>query len=131
MKCRVCGEKKDNLIGGICKECLPDVLDWETYQRLTSGTAIYNRMTKYEYLALGLSSEAGEVASLFKKWLRGDYKKELPREKIKKELGDVLWYVARLADELGFSLKEIATENLIKLYDRKNRGVIKGEGDDR
>jgi NTP pyrophosphatase (non-canonical NTP hydrolase) len=50
---------------------------------------------------------------------------------MKAEIGDVLWYVARLADELGIDLEEIATYNMNKLLDRLNRGVIQGSGDNR
>ena len=47
------------------------------------------------------------------------------------EIGDVLWYAARLADELGLDLGQIAQENMDKLLDRKSRGVIGGSGDNR
>jgi len=47
------------------------------------------------------------------------------------ELGDVLWYVARLAMELGVSLDDVAQLNLEKLSDRAARGVIGGSGDHR
>ncbi|MBU4141821.1 hypothetical protein KKE99_03030, partial [Patescibacteria group bacterium] len=50
---------------------------------------------------------------------------------IAKELGDVLWYVSQIASELGLSLEEAASENLKKLFSRKDRGVIKGSGDNR
>jgi len=53
------------------------------------------------------------------------------RDAISKEIGDTLWYVARLADELGYSLGDIAQANLDKLNSRANRGVIGGSGDDR
>jgi NTP pyrophosphatase (non-canonical NTP hydrolase) len=48
-----------------------------------------------------------------------------------KELGDVLWYVAQLASELGLELDEIAQTNLDKLLSRQRRGVLSGDGDDR
>jgi len=51
--------------------------------------------------------------------------------KIEKELGDVLWYLSNIASDLGLSLSQIAKTNLDKLEDRKERDVIKGEGDDR
>jgi NTP pyrophosphatase (non-canonical NTP hydrolase) len=53
------------------------------------------------------------------------------RETIAKELGDVLWYVAQVASELGLELDEIAQANLEKLLSRQRRGVLAGSGDDR
>jgi len=48
-----------------------------------------------------------------------------------KELGDVLWYVAQLASELGLDLDRVAEANLEKLLSRQRRGVLSGSGDDR
>ena len=103
----------------------------DDYQEVALSTAIYPNedITGIIYTALGLTGEAGEVAEKIKKHLRdgGD----LPYDAIAKELGDVLWYVANLAHEIGFSLSEIAQMNLDKLLSRKERGVIGGSGDNR
>ena len=82
-------------------------------------------------IGFGLVGEAGETAEKLKKWLRGDYSRGELKELMKGELGDLLWYVATMADILGLDLNDIANINLAKLQDRKERGVIKGSGDSR
>lgn len=83
--------------------------------------------------ALGLAGEAGEVADKWKKILA--YKNaQITAEDLKeieKELGDVLWYMAVFADNLGLKLDAIAAANLAKLADRAKRNILKGEGDNR
>lgn len=101
-------------------------MDFDQYQDKTGETAVYPEDSAVNYLALGLNGEAGEVAEKIKKSIRDD--KELELEK---ELGDVLWYLARLADELGYDLSEVAETNLDKLLDRQERGKIHGDGDNR
>jgi len=109
-------------------------LDFNLYQKQTRKTAIYpNLGNNFVYPTLGLTGEAGEVAEKIKKVLRdknGFIDKNTRRE-LKKELGDVLWYLANLATEINLSLEEIATTNLKKLGSRKKRGKIHGSGDNR
>lgn len=108
-------------------------MDLAEYQRLSRRTAEYPREAWLTYPTLGLASEAGEVASHAKKAIRddggavGDERKAA----MSKELGDVLWYVAQLATELGLDLNEIAEQNLEKLLSRQRRGVLRGDGDER
>lgn len=52
-------------------------------------------------------------------------------EALKKELGDVLWQLAAVADDFGLSLGDIGRDNLDKLSDRASRGVLDGSGDNR
>lgn len=82
---------------------------------------------------LGLGDEAGEVQAIFKKWIRDDMADpaKLDTLRLKKELGDVLWYVAVVAHDLGLSLDDIAQTNVDKLADRQERGVLGGSGDNR
>ena len=101
------------------------------YQAQAKDTAIYPEEAKIVYTALGLAGEAGEVADKVKKIIR-DAKSDLfYKSDIAKELGDVLWYVAILARDLGYSLEEVAQMNLDKLEDRKNRDMLQGSGDNR
>lgn len=83
---------------------------------------------------LGLVGESGEVAEKFKKILR-DNDGEISQDKItelKKEIGDVLWYIAVLSDSLGIDLEDVAATNIAKLKSRKERGKIGGStGDNR
>ena len=108
-------------------------MDLNDYQKAARRTAIYAEDHRVIYPALGLSSEAGEVAGKIKKVLRdhgGDFA-QAPTDAIKDELGDVLWYVAVLAADLGLSLDQIAGDNLAKLQSRLARGHLGGAGDER
>jgi len=110
-----------------------DAVELSEYQRLSRRTAEYPREAWLAYPALGLAGEAGEVAEHAKKAIRDDAGSVSPerREKMAKELGDVLWYVAQLASELGLDLDAVAQANLAKLLSRQRRGVLSGSGDDR
>lgn len=83
------------------------------------------------YLATKMAGEAGEVAQVLGKFIRGDFSQEEMRQKLAKETRDVLWYVARMFDELHLDMGVEAAELLNHLQDRKQRGVIHGSGDDR
>lgn len=106
-------------------------MNFNEYQEKARSTAIYpNLGENIQYPTLGLCGEAGEVV---KKIMRDDngivsFKK---RKELKKELGDVLWYIANLSVELGFNLENIAVSNIEKLQSRKERGMIQGSGDNR
>lgn len=108
-------------------------MNFKEYQEAAKKTAIYPREHKITYPSLGLSGEAGEVANKVKKVLRdkGGVFDVNTNTFIADEIGDVLWYCANLAEDLGFSLEEIARANIAKLKHRQERGVLKGSGDDR
>ena len=108
-------------------------VDFREYQRLSRRTARYPRAAWLAYPALGLAGEAGEVAEHAKKAIRDDSGTitDERRAAMAKELGDVLWYAAQLATELGLELDQVATENLEKLLSRQSRGVLSGSGDER
>ena len=109
-------------------------MTFEEYQKLSRKTALYpNKDKNFIYPTLGLCGESGEVAEKIKKVLRDDdgVLNEGKKEELKKELGDVLWYLAQIATESGLSLNEIASLNIEKLSSRLERGKISGSGDNR
>eukprot|EP00927_Polykrikos_kofoidii_P080649 TRINITY_DN77564_c0_g1_i1.p1 TRINITY_DN77564_c0_g1~~TRINITY_DN77564_c0_g1_i1.p1 ORF type:complete len:145 (+),score=33.47 TRINITY_DN77564_c0_g1_i1:137-571(+) len=104
------------------------------YHREAMSTAVYpQKGNNVAYVALGLVGESGEVANKVKKVLRdeGGEFTTARRLEIADEVGDVLWYAAAMADELGVPLEEIAKRNLAKLRSRRERGAIAGSGDQR
>ena len=111
-------------------------MTFNNYQTNASRTAFYPRVFKNQglyYTGLGLAGEAGEVANKIKKVMRdnsGNLTDEV-KSVIADELGDVLWYCAGIADELGISLDDVAKKNIKKLADRLKRDKIKGSGDKR
>lgn len=109
-------------------------MNFNEYQEIAQSTAIYpNQGSNLAYPVLGLNGEAGEVAEHAKKAIRDDAGQVTAerREKLKKELGDVLWYLSACASELGLSLSEIAQANAEKLKRRQEQGKLTGSGSDR
>lgn len=104
-------------------------LTLDTYQQQAAKTAVYPEVKADQYLIAGLAGEVGELASIFAKHWRGDG--DLNHDHAEAELGDVLWFVAMLAEQLGYSLTDVAQGNLDKLSDRALRGKLKGNGDNR
>jgi NTP pyrophosphatase (non-canonical NTP hydrolase) len=109
-------------------------LDFSEYQRTALRGARYpKRGSSFVYPVLGLVGESGEVAEKIKKILRdkGGRLDSTSREDIKKELGDILWYMAALCDELSLDMSDVAATNLQKRESRLKRGKVRGSGDDR
>lgn len=103
------------------------------YQNAALSTAIYPQEHGIVYPVLGLTGEAGEVADKIKKTIRdnnGEFSAERKKD-IALELGDVLWYAATLARDLGYTLDEVAQMNVDKLASRAARNQLRGSGDNR
>lgn len=102
-------------------------------QASSTDSMNYGGLPNIAYYSLKLAGEAGEVAEKVGKLFR-DKNGELHAEDAKellKELGDVLWYLSRIAHILGSSLAFVAAMNVKKILSRKARGVTGGSGDNR
>ena len=87
-----------------------------------------------EYAWFGLAGEVGELYSLMAKLYRdgkGERTDEEIVEDVKKELGDILWFIAAISKDYKFTLEEVAQKNVDKLAKRKEKGTITGSGDNR
>lgn len=110
-------------------------MTFDEYQKIALTTA-HNHpdsLMDQTIWAMGVAGEAGEVVEKWKKivaYKDGKISKD-DKAELKKELGDVVWYIAVLAHSLGLSFEEVMQLNVKKLADRQKRGVIKGQGDNR
>jgi NTP pyrophosphatase (non-canonical NTP hydrolase) len=110
-------------------------MTFDEYQKgaLTTVHNSHEPLMQKSIWVMGVAGEAGEVVEKWKKivaYREGKMTDNDLRE-LSKEIGDVMWYLAVLADSLGVSLEDVAQQNLAKLQDRKGRDVIKGAGDNR
>lgn len=105
------------------------------YQKEAHKTACYFGLQEgdFSYPVMGLAEEAGEVSGKFAKAIRDEGGKISEERKlaIKKELGDVCWFIAEISTLLDLKLEDVMQGNLDKLADRKARGVLHGSGDNR
>lgn len=101
------------------------------YQTQALKTSIYPEDMAIIYPLIGLSGEVGELAEKIKKTIRDNNKSfdALKRAELAIELGDVLWYVAAMASDLGYTLEDVGDINLAKTGDRNERGTLHGSGD--
>src|SRR3990167_5324513 len=111
-------------------------MDFNEYQKLASRTAVFSGKQAdfpLAYVALGLAGETGELIEKIKKVIRNDNGEitEEKREEIKREIGDVLWYLSQISRLCDIPFDDAARTNIEKLADRAKRGVIKSEGDNR
>ena len=132
--CRRCGAR---LCEGQIEESI--VIDWNAYEEATNATAVYphantGSVEELAYIALGLAGECGESVDCIKKIYRGreqqdDKKVQELEEKLHEELGDVLWYLARMTKAMNFNLEELMEANLKKLNIRAEDGELVFRGD--
>ena len=99
----------------------------EEYQDLAFKTALETAKNP-AYMITNLTSEAGEVAGKYAKWIRDGVLDEVG---MKKEVGDVLWQIAGLSTVMGWSLADVASQNLRKLAERQAKNTLTGSGDER
>lgn len=111
-------------------------MDFDEYEKLATRTATFGgKQHEHQlmYITLGIAGESGEIAEKIKKIVRNDngIVSDENRESLKREIGDVLWYLSQLSRVLGFHFSEAAKANIDKLADRAARNVIKSTGDHR
>ncbi len=126
------GDSQSGNSGGTA--ATPDATAFDSYQQASRKT--WNHVAMDDpivYPTMGLLNEAGEVAGKVKKIFRdrGGAISEEDRQALRKELGDVLWYLAQICTELDLDMSDVAQANIRKLYDRYDRGTIRGDGDER
>jgi NTP pyrophosphatase (non-canonical NTP hydrolase) len=103
------------------------VIDVDTYQELAMEFRLPT--ADRQYALLNLAAEAGEVLGKAAKLRRDGGDVEEYNNAIKKELGDVMWQIAAVAEDHGFPLSEVCQHNLDKLWGRKDKGTLQGSGD--
>lgn len=112
-------------------------LTFDEYTKRALATAQFDPSLGLIYPALGIAGESGEFVDKIKKEVRNNGRRfgsEMPEESrvaLAKELGDILWYINQASQQLGYSLKQIASINIEKLEDRVKRNAVKSEGDNR
>lgn len=109
-------------------------MTFNDYQKEANKTAIYpDRGHNFVYPVLGILGEAGEVAEKIKKIWRdkNNIINEEDKIEIKKEIGDVLWYLSQLATELEIDFDDVANTNILKINSRLEHQQTHGNGDNR
>ena len=106
-------------------------IDLDEYMEFTRSTVVYNPLAEGDYVTAGLVGEVGEMYSAIAKFHRGDYNIFEFKARLFAEMGDILWFLARIADYYDFSLENILKANMQKLRDRQSRNKIQGDGDER
>ena len=100
------------------------------YQKEAAKNKAFPEKYAIIYPTIGVLNEAGEMAGKIKKWMRGDVP-TLNIPDLVSEMGDVLWYLASLATDLNVTLEDVALNNIEKITKRREKNMIKGDGDHR
>jgi NTP pyrophosphatase (non-canonical NTP hydrolase) len=101
------------------------------YQDFTPSVFMVPQSNALHYLITGFAAEAGEVAGVYAKYLRGDYDGAKCAELFTKEMGDCFYFLFQLSNQIGVKVEDILLEHKFKLEDRMARGVLQGNGDNR
>lgn len=129
-------------VTAICENPENRGMDLNEYQDCAMTTCM-DSCENHSYMFYGLMGEVGELFGKIAKHIRKgkiEFRNNsfvnigLTEDEIhdlKAELGDCQWFIAGIATMCGWSLEDVARENLAKLADRKGRGVIDGSGDNR
>lgn len=115
-------------------------MELNEYQKRAMTTCM-SSSENFSYMFLNLVGEVGEFASKVAKAIRKEHadisvndlnlNEVVSDEELQKEAGDILWQLSGLCEVMGWSLEEVAQQNLDKLASRKQRNVIDGSGDNR
>jgi NTP pyrophosphatase (non-canonical NTP hydrolase) len=124
------GERLERLIIGLKRgsALCPDKRIGEMMQDASVALSRLTQLRDLFIMATGLGGEAGEVLEKLKKWIRDG---NFDRDDVKKELGDLLYYVTKTAGRCGLTLDEVMAGNVAKLESRAARGTTQGSGDNR
>lgn len=105
---------------------------FDAYQAHVTKNITIDVAHKLDFITLGICDEAGEFAGKVKKWVRGDFAlTPETRELMAKELGDIMWYIARAASLLDYKFSDVVRLNNEKLSKRRTENKIRGDGDTR
>ena len=108
-------------------------MTFNEYKDEAIKTAIYPQKYKTIYPTLGMCGECGEVAEKIKKVVRdnqGIFDTDKTKE-IEKELGDDLWYIANICNDLNIDFDNVAQNNINKINARLQNNTLHGNGDNR
>lgn len=116
-----------------------DVTGFDEYQEVSAETDLgniggrKNLNPEWMYYVLGIGGETGELLEKIKKLFRDSdgYPRMDQKKDILKEMGDIMWYMARLCDQLGMPFSHVPKMNIKKLFSRMDRNKLQGDGDNR